>query len=108
MDRKKILTYSGCVCCGKTFNLNDLIETSSNSLLIGRQTIDISDLILELFLKKVNSEILKITFIHNFIDYHCSLNWMQKTIFASSVKIISCSSTYSKTMSKIVKTSIKG
>jgi hypothetical protein len=51
---KFVLKFSSCLCCRKTFNFNDLIETASNSLLIGNQTLDICDMVLELFLVKVS------------------------------------------------------
>lgn len=59
MENKNVLTFLKCFCCSKTFKVEDLIEMNTNSLMIGSETMDFHDLILDVCLSKVLQVILK-------------------------------------------------
>lgn len=53
MSNKRKLVFLNCFSCTKTINIDDLIELTTNSLLIGDRTIDFSDLILDVCMHEV-------------------------------------------------------
>lgn len=106
MERKiKTLTYLSCLCCEKTFSLEDLIETSSNALVIGNQTIEICDIFLELFIYKVSDEDLLIEVIN--VLFCLRLTLQKNRTYAMTAKNIWFNFTSSKKTSKSIKVSRK-
>lgn len=48
------LCFKKCFCCSKNFNVTQLIELTSNSVIIGDETLDFVDIILDVCLIPVN------------------------------------------------------
>ena len=53
MEKKKSLTFLDCFCCSKVFNIADLIDMNTNSLLIDCDTIEFNDILLDVCFVKV-------------------------------------------------------
>lgn len=53
MSVNKNLVFLKCLGCSKTINIDDLIELTTNSLVIGAQTIEFSELVLDVCLYRV-------------------------------------------------------
>lgn len=58
MDPHRVLVFNKCFCCSKNFNVSQLIELNSNSVIVGDETIDFYDLILDVCLLLVRFAIL--------------------------------------------------
>lgn len=54
MDFNRGLVFNKCFCCSKNYNVTQLIELNSNSVIVGEETIDFYDLFLDVCLVLVN------------------------------------------------------
>ena len=48
------LIFNKCFCCNKNFNISQLIDLNTNSVIIGDETIDFNNLILDVCCLLVN------------------------------------------------------
>lgn len=53
MDSRSSLVFNKCFCCSKNFNISQLIELNTNSVVIGEEMIAFTDLILDVCLLEV-------------------------------------------------------
>lgn len=53
MDTRSGLIFNKCFCCSKNFNVSQLIELNTNSVVIGEEMIAFVDLILDICLLEV-------------------------------------------------------
>lgn len=105
MDNKRILTFMNCFCCSKTFNVNDLIELKTNSLVIGSQTVEFSDLLLDVCLFKVSEWKAYKKLRTDLVNQHFRQTTLKNLTFAVNAKTHWCNSMYSKEISKDIRTS---